>query len=104
MYIYYIYTLYYIYIYIYTFHFHLSRCRISFNQVLHIQMINGFSAETKATIETRTTCEIWSKPTIKAPERRQWRLFGVFQLLIMDKWRLAMPQNFAEGWRNIKGY
>ena len=27
---------------------------------------------------TRTRCETWSKLTIKTPERRQWRLSGVF--------------------------
>ena len=27
---------------------------------------------------TRTRCEICSKLTIKMPERRQWRRFGVF--------------------------
>ena len=27
---------------------------------------------------TRTRCEIYSELTIKTPERRQWRRFGVF--------------------------
>ena len=27
---------------------------------------------------TRTRCEIWSKLTIKIPERRQWRRSGIF--------------------------
>ena len=27
---------------------------------------------------SRTRCEIYSKLTIKTPERRQWRRFGVF--------------------------
>ena len=27
---------------------------------------------------TRTRCEIWSKSTIKIPERRQWRRSDVF--------------------------
>ena len=28
--------------------------------------------------KTRERCEIYSKLTIKTPERRQWRRFGVF--------------------------